>query len=73
MNVNEWRCEDMSDTTSGGIGFSGMLTVLFIGLKLTDNINWSWWWVLSPTLIPLGIILFIALVVVIWGAIDYYY
>lgn len=32
----------------GGIGFSGLLTVLFIGLKLTDKIDWSWWWVLSP-------------------------
>ncbi|MBP5457930.1 MAG: hypothetical protein J6Y37_15685 [Paludibacteraceae bacterium] len=25
-----------------------LLTVLFVGLKLTDNIDWSWWWVLSP-------------------------
>jgi hypothetical protein len=43
--------------TSGGIGFAGMLTVLFIGLKLTDNIDWSWWWVLSPLWIPLGVVL----------------
>lgn len=40
----------MSDSdSSGGIGFCGLLTILFIGLKLTDFINWSWWWVLSPT------------------------
>lgn len=32
----------------GGIGFVGLLTILFIGLKLTNYINWSWWWVLSP-------------------------
>jgi len=41
----------MSDTKkvrSGGIGFSGLLTILFIGLKLTNHIDWSWWWVLSP-------------------------
>jgi len=25
-----------------------MLTVLFVGLKLTDYIEWSWWWVTSP-------------------------
>ena len=25
-----------------------MLLVLFVGLKLTGNIDWSWWWVLSP-------------------------
>lgn len=33
---------------SGGIGFSSLLAVLFIGLKLMGVINWSWWWVLSP-------------------------
>jgi len=29
-----------------------LLTVLFIGLKLAEYIDWSWWWVLSPTWIP---------------------
>lgn len=33
---------------SNGIGFVGLLTILFIGLKLTHYIDWSWWWVLSP-------------------------
>lgn len=28
--------------------FISLLTVLFIGLKLTGYIDWSWWWVLSP-------------------------
>jgi hypothetical protein len=28
--------------------FSGLLLVLFIALKLTGHINWSWWWVMSP-------------------------
>jgi len=37
-----------TSTSSGGIGFPGLLTVLFIGLKLTGYISWSWWWVLSP-------------------------
>lgn len=35
-------------TQSGGIGFLGLLAILFIGLKLTNQITWSWWWVLSP-------------------------
>lgn len=30
------------------IGFMGLLTILFIALKLTGVIAWSWWWVLSP-------------------------
>ena len=33
---------------SSGIGLCGALTVLFIGLKLTHQIAWSWVWVLSP-------------------------
>ena len=39
---------DSSSSSSGGIGFTGLLTVLFVGLKLTNVITWSWWWVLSP-------------------------
>lgn len=37
-----------TSSSSSGIGFPGLLTVLFIGLKLTGYITWSWWWVLSP-------------------------
>ena len=33
---------------AGGIGFGGLLTIVFIVLKLVGVINWSWWWVLSP-------------------------
>ena len=60
----------MSDTsTNGGIGFVGLLTILFIGLKLTGHINWSWWWVLSPlwisTIVVLSILIFIGLGVLI--------
>lgn len=44
-------------TTSrgGGVGVLGLLTVLFVGLKLTGYIAWSWWWVLAPTWIPLAL------------------
>lgn len=35
-----------------GGGFLGMLTILFIGLKLTHYIDWSWWWVLAPLWVP---------------------
>lgn len=37
-------------SSSGGIGFIGLLTIVFIALKLTGTIAWSWWWVLSPVL-----------------------
>lgn len=53
--------KNSSSSSSGGIGFTGLLTVLFVGLKLTGYINWSWWWVLSPLLISTGLILLICL------------
>ncbi len=51
--------------SSGGIGFAGLLTILFIGLKLTGYITWSWWWVLAPTWIPILIVLLIIIVFII--------
>ncbi len=47
-----------------GIGFPGLLAILFIGLKLTGHIDWSWLWVLSPIWISVsfwGGVLLIAL------------
>ena len=41
---------------SGGIGFTGMLQIVFIVLKLCNVISWSWWIVLLPTLISAGFI-----------------
>ena len=39
---------DNRSNSSGGIGFVGLLTIVFITLKLIGKIDWSWWWVLSP-------------------------
>lgn len=50
---------DKSSSSSGGIGFGGLLTILFIGLKLTGYIDWSWWWVLSPIWIAALIVILI--------------
>lgn len=52
-----------SNNSSGGIGFIGMLTILFVGLKLTDVIDWSWFWVLSPVLFVSGF-MFVIMVLV---------
>lgn len=49
----------MSNHSSGGVGIVGLLTVLFVGLKLTNFIDWSWWWVLSPLWISAGLVLVI--------------
>ena len=53
-----------SKSNSGGVGFCGLLTILFIGLKLTGNIDWSWWWVFSPMWIAF---LFVSLIVICAG------
>lgn len=45
---------EASSTRAGGVGFGGLLLVLFVALKLTHVIDWSWWWVLSPVWIPLA-------------------
>jgi hypothetical protein len=34
--------------SSGGIGVSGLLGVVFVVLKLLGKITWSWWWVTLP-------------------------
>ena len=48
---------------SGGIGFFDLLAILFIGLKLTNHIEWSWVWVLSPIWIPFCIaVLFLIII-----------
>lgn len=43
-------------SSRGGVGFSGLLGLLFIGLKLGGVIQWPWLWVLSPLWIPLAIL-----------------
>lgn len=44
-----------TSSTSSGIGFCGLLTIVFITLKLLDKIDWSWWWVLSPVWLPIAL------------------
>ena len=49
------------NNSNSGIGFVGLLTIVFIALKLTKVISWSWLWVLSPLWISLiiGLLLII--------------
>ena len=52
-----------------GPGVGGLLGVLFVALKLTGQIDWSWFWVLAPFWIPWvfigGILLFVLVIAVI--------
>ena len=60
-----------SSSSSSGIGFSGALTVLFVGLKLTHVISWPWLWVLSPiwisALIAIAILTIILIAAIVAG------
>ena len=54
---------DNKSTNSGiSIGFSGLLAILFIALKLTGYITWSWLWVLAPIWIPFVIVVFVLII-----------
>jgi len=60
---------------SSSIGFAGLLTLLFIGLKLGGAITWSWWWILSPLwinfLLVIAIIGVVAMIAGIGSVLDY--
>jgi hypothetical protein len=50
--------------TIGNGWFASVLGLIFITLKLTGVITWSWWWVLSPFWIPVAIFLVAFLVII---------
>lgn len=61
-----------NESNSGiGVGFYGLLFIVFLVLKLTGVINWSWWWVTAPLWGGLAIVFAIfAIVALFWfGAI----
>ena len=51
---------------TNSINFSGLLTIVFIVLKLTDYIHWSWWWVLSPLWISAAIAVFFIVIILLF-------
>jgi hypothetical protein len=59
-----------NESKSGGLGIGMVLFIVFLVLKLTGTIDWSWWWVASPLWIPfvaavviLGIVGVIAIII----------
>lgn len=59
-----------SNSTSNGVGFFGLLFLLFLGLKLGKVINWSWWWVTAPLWGGTVVILVMVAVIFITKMID---
>ena len=56
--------KQISSSSSSGIGFFGLLELVFIVLKLCGIIHWSWIWVFMPTLLPIILVLVVCLVLV---------
>jgi len=64
-----------SSKTTSGVSTTMVLFLIFLTLKLTGLITWSWWWVTSPLWIPIllviGIIAFITMIVIIALALGF--
>lgn len=61
-NIDKWA-EYSKQQRGGGTSVYTLLLAAFIVLKLTNVIDWSWWWVLSPLWIPLLIAIVIIFIV----------
>ena len=53
----------------GGITFLQLLTIVFVVLKLTKYIDWSWWWVLAPLWAPVVLVIAVVFILGVIGAI----
>lgn len=56
-----------NSSSGGGIGFTSLLAILFIALKLIGIIDWPWIWVLCPIWIGWAVIF---ILLAIWGLIN---
>lgn len=65
----EMRSNNSNNVSATGIGFTGLLQVAFIVLKLIGVINWSWFWVFSPIWVTLSIAVIAIIAILIFSII----
>ena len=53
-----------NSSSSGGVGFFGLMFLIFMTLKLTGVIDWSWWWVTAPLWGGFALIFIVIMIVV---------
>lgn len=53
----------MSKVTNNGLGLPSILFIIFLILKLTETISWSWWWITAPLWIPAVFFVFVIIVI----------
>lgn len=49
--------ENQTHVAGSGIGLCGTLFLVFVVLRLTDHIDWTWYWVASPLWVPWAVML----------------
>jgi hypothetical protein len=59
-----------NSSSSGGIGFFGLMFLIFMTLKLTGFIDWSWWWVTAPLWGGFALIILFIIFVMIIKSLD---
>jgi uncharacterized membrane protein len=59
-----------NSNAAGGAGLGTILFIVFLVLKLTNLIAWSWWWVTSPLWIPVAMIIVIVLLYIVFKGIE---
>ena len=60
---------DNGTTRSGGIGFFGLLGIVFITLKLCGVIDWEWWLVLAPIWVPVLVVFVVVFIITLVDAV----
>jgi hypothetical protein len=59
-----------NSSSSGGVGFFGLMFLILMTLKLTNYIDWSWWWVTAPLWGGFALIFIILIIVAIIKSLD---
>lgn len=60
----------MRNGSGGGVGLGTLLFVVFLVLKLTNVITWSWWLVFLPLIIPIGILMLLYMIIGVIAVIE---
>ena len=47
-NIFNKKLENLTKTEPSNISLMGAVFLIFMTLKLTGYIDWSWWWVTAP-------------------------
>lgn len=61
------------NSSSGGFGILSVVGIVFVTLKLTETIDWSWWWVTAPFWVPVVLTIVILALVFVFVAVASFF